>query len=198
MMLSSRGLTGPEVSLIVDIHAIRNGTKTPLLAELLHDVEKLVFAMKTAGCVIASIFGTIQFRSLDHLQRNLFFFGKRECIRQLRASQAGRVGDYGQHLCSQFLVCRPSQEGRIDTPGVRNQNTAERRNMASKRGLPRCELRRNRHFAMVIRAEGFEHGVPKLSPVVGHPQAASNVCTNSSHSSCSLARDGLRLALRYQ
>src|ERR1039458_9291891 len=43
---------------------------------------------------------------------------KGDCIGELGARQAGRIGDDGQHFVSQHLMSSPSQVGGIDAAGV--------------------------------------------------------------------------------
>ena len=125
-MLARGRLSGTKIALIIDIHTIGNGLEAPFCGKSLHYLEKLVFAVKAPLAIIADVFRSVHFAGLDHFNSDPMFMGEGERILQLRASQAGRVCDYRQHILAQDLARAPSQIGRIDPTGVGDKGAAER------------------------------------------------------------------------
>src|ERR1700722_6512497 len=124
VMLSGGCLSGPEISLIVEVDAVDDRVEPTRGAEILHHREKFIFAVEAALAVIASILGTIQFGSRDYLKRNLFFVRESYSVCQLRARKAGRIGDDRQHIFAQNLMCGPGQVGGIDAAGVSDEDAS--------------------------------------------------------------------------
>ena len=89
MVLASGLLSGAEVALVIEIHAVSDGVKAVLFAEGFHDSEEFVFAMEATGCVIASIFGALKLGRWNDLKRNALLLGEGGRIRQLCAREAG-------------------------------------------------------------------------------------------------------------
>lgn len=111
MMLAGRLLSGPEVALVVEIHPISDRIEPALDADLLHDGEKFVLALKTTLPVIANVLGPIKLGRGNNFDRNSLFTREREGVSKMGASQTGGVGDYGEHLVSQDTVSGPGEEG---------------------------------------------------------------------------------------
>jgi hypothetical protein len=100
-------LPGTEVALVVDVHAVGNGIKSPLAAEFLHDGEQFILAVKTAGSVVAGVFRAIEFAGHHDLQRDSLLAGEGGGSGQLGSGQTGRIGDHGQHVAAQYFMRRP-------------------------------------------------------------------------------------------
>ena len=96
--MARSGLAGPEIALIVNIYPVSNRLETALFSKLLHYLKKLVFAVEAALAVITDIFRALHLRSLNDLNRNIVLLGKSQCVLKLCACQAGRIGDYRQHV----------------------------------------------------------------------------------------------------
>src|SRR5579864_8929188 len=107
-------LSGTEVSLVVNVHAVGNYVEAASYAQFLHHGEKLVFTLKAALAVIAGIFGAVEFGGGNDFERNRLLVGKGDGIVQVRASEAGRIGDYRQHVCAQCAMSDPSEIGGVD------------------------------------------------------------------------------------
>src|SRR5215472_11758066 len=105
-----------KIALIINIHAISDRNKAVLPRELLHGSEQLVFAMKATRRIIADIFGLFCFMCLDDLKRNPLLLRESHCIFKLSSSQAGRIGDDGQHIVTQYLVRGISKVRGIHSP----------------------------------------------------------------------------------
>src|SRR5215472_17177112 len=124
-MQLGRLLARPEITLIVEIYAVGNRVEGALNANSFDDAEKLVLTLETALPVIADIFLAIELRGSNHLNRNVPLFGKRQRIRELRARQAGGVGNHRQHVGSEFAIGDPRQISRIHAARVGDQGAAQ-------------------------------------------------------------------------
>ena len=83
---------------VVEIHSVGDRLEAVRFAECFHDVEEFVFAVEAARRIVARVFGTIEFGRRDDSQRNSLLFSECDRVRQLGTSQAGRIGDYGEHV----------------------------------------------------------------------------------------------------
>src|ERR1051326_3683111 len=110
-MLPCSLLPRPKVTLIVNVHAISNGVKSAGGAELFHYRKQFVLALKATLPVVASIFGTIEPGCGNYLDRNSLLVGERECVGKVGSSQAGRVGDHGEHVLAEDAMSHPRQVG---------------------------------------------------------------------------------------
>jgi hypothetical protein len=93
-------LPGTKVALVVEVYSVSDGIEAAPAAKFFHGREQLILAMKAAGSVIAGVFRTIEFAGHNNLKRDALLPGEGGRVRQLSASQAGRVGDDGQHVAA--------------------------------------------------------------------------------------------------
>src|SRR5437879_10764794 len=107
-------LARAEVTLIVQIRAVRDGVKTTGRSNFFHHGEELIFTVKASLPVVADIFGTVEFRGRNHLDRDGLLLSKRQRIFKLGASEAGRVGNDRQHVARKYLTSDPRKIGRIN------------------------------------------------------------------------------------
>ena len=124
MMLFGGLLAGAEVALIVQVHTVGDRVEPARGAKVFHDCEEFVFAVKAALAVIAGIFGTIEFRSGDDFERNSLLVGEGDGVGQVRAGQAGGIGDHRQHVVAESAMSGPGEIGGIDTAGIGDQHAA--------------------------------------------------------------------------
>src|SRR5690242_10968253 len=110
-MLPCSLLARPKVTLIVKVHAVSNGVKSAGGTELFHYRKQFVLALKATLPVVASIFGTIELGCGKHLDRNSLLVGERECVGKVGSSQAGRIGDHGEHVVAEGAMCHPRKVG---------------------------------------------------------------------------------------
>ena len=108
-MLPGGLLPRAEVALIVPVHAVGNRVESARGAQLFHDIEKFVFALKATLPVIACILRAVEFGGGDHFDRNPLLVREGDGVGQVSPSQAGRVGDYRQHVTSKSAVRGPGQ-----------------------------------------------------------------------------------------
>src|SRR5579864_1937824 len=111
-------LPGTKVALVVNVHAVGNDVEAASYAQFFHHGEKLVFTLKAALAVIAGIFGAVEFGGGDDFERNRLLVGKGDGIVQVRASEAGRVGNHREHVCAQSAVRGPGEIGGVDATGI--------------------------------------------------------------------------------
>src|ERR1700743_3199433 len=98
MMLISSLLSRAKVALVVSVHAVGDGVEAARLAEIVHDLEELILAVEAALSVIAGVFRAVEFRGSDDFNGDSILIGESDRIGQLSAGEAGRIGDYGQHV----------------------------------------------------------------------------------------------------
>ena len=125
MVLPCSLLARAEVPLIVHVHAVRDGVKAAGGSNFFHHGEELIFAVKASLPVVADIFGTVEFRGRNHLDRDGLLLSKRQSIGKLGASEAGRVGNDRQHVARKYLTSDPRKIGRINASGVGNKRATE-------------------------------------------------------------------------
>ena len=118
-------LSGTPVALVVEIDSIRDGIEASCLPQFFHQSEQFILAEEAALRIVAHIFWTIEFRSSDRFQRDRLLFGKCNCVGQLGSRQAGGIGNDGQHILPQHLMCSPSEVGGIHTAGIGDQDAAQ-------------------------------------------------------------------------
>src|SRR6516225_2534282 len=99
-MLLCRLLPGTVIALVVHVNTIGDSLERCSLNIALQGAKKLIFAMKTASCVITAVFGLFQFAGIDNGKRDALFFSEGDSVAHLRARKAGRVGQDRQHCTS--------------------------------------------------------------------------------------------------
>src|SRR5246127_3373906 len=89
-----------EVSLVVQVHAIGNRVVALRGAQVFHDGEQFVFALKAALPVVARILWTVEFRGGNNLDGDSLLLGEGDGIRQMSPREAWRISDGRQHARS--------------------------------------------------------------------------------------------------
>ncbi len=105
--------------------------------------------MKAAGSVIAGVFGPVEFVGDDDFERDSLFAGEGDGVRQLGASQAGRIGDDGQHVVAQDLMRGPGEKSRVHAAGIGDQGASQGAEMLVKQGALGDEIGRQLHEAIL-------------------------------------------------
>jgi hypothetical protein len=118
-------LARPEVSLVVNVHAIGDRIEAALGAQLLHDAEQFIFALKTTLAIIPHVVRAVQLGRLDDLDRESLLVGEGNRIREMRACEAGGIRNYGQHVFSQGTMRRPSQVRGVNPARVSDKQSAK-------------------------------------------------------------------------
>src|SRR5439155_26324744 len=109
-VLLSSELARAEVALVIQVYSVGNRLEAMLAAEIFHHGEQFIFTEKAARSVIARVFRAVEFVGCDDFERNPVLAGKCNRVGKLSASQTGRVCDDGQHVVTEYLMCRPCQE----------------------------------------------------------------------------------------
>ena len=121
-MKLGRLLSGPEIALIVAVHAVGNRVEAAALSKMFHDLEKFVFALETALPVVARVVRTVEFRSRNHLDWNSLLSGEGQRIGKLRACETRRISNDRQHAISENAVSSPCEIRRIDAARISDEN----------------------------------------------------------------------------
>ena len=82
---------------------------------LFQDREQLVLAMKAAHGVVAGVVGIFQLAGFDDFDRDPVFTGESERVFEVSTSEAGGIGNDGEHAAGERLVRRPCQESGVHT-----------------------------------------------------------------------------------
>jgi len=158
LVLPCRFLPGAKVTLVVRIHAVGDALEAALPAEFLHQGEQLILAMEAADGVVAHVLRTLQFLGGHHFQRDLPLLREGNRILQLETGQAGRIGNYRQHVVAKNLMGGIGQESGIHSARIGHQRTAQRAQVGLQAlALGRQiwqfrELRQAYHPHMLVRA----------------------------------------------
>src|ERR1700680_4185500 len=108
--------------------------------------------MKTAGAVVADVFSPFEFASGDDLERNPLLASKRGGLGEMSTSQARRIGDYCEHARSKHAVRGPGEEGRIHSPRIGNQGSAQSANLSVQGGILGTKIGGSGHVYILIQA----------------------------------------------
>src|SRR5580704_7477602 len=103
-MLASRNLSGAKIALIIHIDAVRDRIESVFSPKSFHYGEQLIFTMKTAGGVVAHVFGSVEFAGADDFERNTLLASKSDGLGEMGTSQTGRIGNHCKHICAQCSV----------------------------------------------------------------------------------------------
>src|SRR5208282_4472721 len=68
-MLPRGDLAGTKISLVVRVNAVGDGIKAAPPAHFLHHSKQLVFAVETAGGIVADVLRALEFRGGDDFER---------------------------------------------------------------------------------------------------------------------------------
>src|ERR1700757_3063781 len=98
-----------EVSLVINVYTIGNCVEALRGAQVFHDGEQFVFALKTTLPVVAGILRTLEFRGGNNLEGDSLLLGEGDGIRQMSPREAGRISDDCQHIRPQDAMRSPGE-----------------------------------------------------------------------------------------
>jgi hypothetical protein len=114
-----------ELAAVVEVHAVGDVEEAAGLALGLHAGEEFVLAVEAAFAVVPLVVGVLELFGVQNLNGNVVLRGKVEGGGQLSAWQRGGVGDDGEHIVAEGLMCGIGEVGGVGSAGVGDEQAAE-------------------------------------------------------------------------
>src|SRR5690348_11475912 len=124
-MLLSGALSWTKISFVIEILAVRDVLESQLSALFLHNAKQFIFAVETAGGIVACVFWPVHLLRSDDLQRNVPQLRKFNGQRQLAARKTRRISQYSQHALPKNFMSGPGQECRVRSSGVGDHEASQ-------------------------------------------------------------------------
>ena len=123
-MVLVRGLLPrPKIAHVVGVDSVSDGVESVRLAVALEDGKQFVLAVKTAHGVVSDVRRIFQFLRFHNLDRNLALASKSQRVFEVSPSQAGRIGNHGEHLAAKHVVRHPGKKGGVHAPRISDEQS---------------------------------------------------------------------------